>query len=113
VKREHIEISFRSKVVIITQLTMVAGTLDAKITPADAKKWATGNAKSWAVECHRVSREHVYKGVPADGPPPKLDQNYSRENRPVVEGQLGRGRIRMATVLNQALGGAASTKPIR
>jgi hypothetical protein len=55
----------------------------------------------------------MYKGVPVDGPPPKLDRLYVRKSRPIVERQLERGGIRLAYLLNQALAPGATTNPSR
>ncbi|MDB5358548.1 MAG: Nuclease [Phycisphaerales bacterium] len=44
--------------------------------------------------------DSVYAGVPADGPPPKLDQKYVEAAGPVIDRQLQRGGVRLATILN-------------
>lgn len=78
--------------------------LNQQITPERIQAWAKGTAEDWANESHRVAVEQVYKGVPADGDPPKLDAEYVRRAEPVVEEQLQRGGVRLATILNRALG---------
>ena len=57
----------------------------------------------WANEGHRVAVEHVYKDVPADGDPAKLDQAYADRAGPVIDLQLQKAGVRLAMVLNRAL----------
>jgi len=77
--------------------------LDAGIAADEAKEWAAGTPTDWANESLKVATESVYRDVPADGPPPKIDQNYIDDRRAVVEQQLQRAGVRLATVLNRAL----------
>jgi hypothetical protein len=80
-----------------------ADKLDAQIKSDNAKAWHEGTLEKWANESHAVARDTVYADVSADGPPPKLDQKYVDDARPVVEQQLQRGGVRLAGVPNRAL----------
>jgi hypothetical protein len=92
-----------------TRIADYADALDSHIKPDDANAWCEGTPEQWANESHVVAREHVYAGVPADGPPPKLDQKYVDDARPIVEQRQQRAGIRLTDVLNQALSGEVHT----
>ena len=49
-------------------------------------------------ESHGLAVASAYAGVPADGPPPKVDQKYGAG--PVIDRQLQRAGVRLATILN-------------
>jgi hypothetical protein len=85
------------------RLAAYADKLNAEITPEQAAEWAKGTAVDWANESHAVAVKVVYAGVPADGPPPKLDEKYVDAAGPVVDQQLERAGVRLATILNDAL----------
>lgn len=81
---------------------------DAPFPPCDSKtgierrgtELAKGTPTDWANESHAVAIASVYKDVPADGPPPKLDQKYVDASGAVIDLQLQRGGVRLATILN-------------
>jgi hypothetical protein len=81
-----------------------ADGLNARITASQAKAWAQGTALDWANESHQIAVEKVYKDVPAGGDPPKLDQAYVNRSADVVDQQLEKAGVRLAIVLNRALG---------
>jgi hypothetical protein len=72
-----------------------------------------GEAMSrWPAEaCVTPSSRDVYVGVPADGPPPKPDQKYVDEARPVVEQQLEKGGPRLGELdaLRELIEGEATS----
>jgi hypothetical protein len=72
-------------------------------TEAKVAGWSKGSAVEWANEAHKIAVEHAYGDVPADGPPPKIEQVFVDRSRAVVEQQLRRGGVRLAEVLNRAL----------
>jgi nuclease S1 len=80
----------------------LAEELNARITPADKKLWAKGTLEDWALESHRLARDVAYKRLPA-GSPPALGQAYLAAATPVVETQLEKAGIRLASILNQSL----------
>ena len=77
-----------------------ADELNAAITPEQATEWANGTSVDWANESHDLAVSAVYKGVPADGPPPKLDQAYVDAAGKVIDQQLQRAGVRLAATLN-------------
>lgn len=56
----------------------------------------------WAMESHDIARDHVYM-LPEDR---KLGEEYYRANVPVVDQQLAKAGVRLAKLLNEALGGS-------
>lgn len=60
-----------------------------------------GDVISWAMESHRVSRELVYHALPASL---EVDRDYVDLVRPALRLQLVRASVRLAAVLNHALG---------
>ncbi|MBI3462325.1 MAG: S1/P1 nuclease [Planctomycetes bacterium] len=80
-----------------------AAQLNSRINEEQVAQWAKGNSKAWALESHHAAVAHVYAGVPADGPPPRLGPEYVEKNQPVVEEQLSKAGIRLAELLNHAL----------
>jgi hypothetical protein len=79
----------------------VAAEMDKQIKPATAKQWSNGTPIDWANQSHVVAVRVVYAGVPADGPPPRLGEDYVKRAKPVVTEQLQRGGIRLAYILNK------------
>jgi len=77
-----------------------AEKLNAGIKPEQAAAWATGTTVDWANESHDLAISSAYKDVPADGPPPKLNQAYVDAAGKVIDVQLQRAGVRLATILN-------------
>lgn len=77
-----------------------ADKLNARITPEQAAEWSKGTSADWANESHALAVTVVYADVPADGPPPKLDQEYVKTAGTVIDRQLQRAGVRLATILN-------------
>jgi hypothetical protein len=76
--------------------------LNKAITPEQAAVWEKGTPVDWANESHDLAVTVAYKGVPVDGPPPKLDQKYLDAAGLVIDQQLQRGGVRLARILNEA-----------
>jgi hypothetical protein len=81
-----------------------ANTLNAKITKKELEEWSMGTPEDWANESHKIAVDVVYKDVPADGNPPKLDEDYVDKAGKVIDEQLERGGVRLAELLNRSLG---------
>ncbi len=77
-----------------------AEALDKKITDKQRQDWARGTPEQWANESHRLAVEDAYAGIPEDGPPPRIDDNYIQKNEKVVEEQLEKAGVRLAAALN-------------
>ncbi|MES2305522.1 MAG: S1/P1 nuclease [Gemmatimonadota bacterium] len=70
-------------------------------TRGDLRIIASGSITDWAMESHDVARDVVYNFVP---PSLVLDASYRSAVRPVLEDRLLRAGVRLAAVLNRALG---------
>ena len=88
--------------------TDLADRLSSRITEREAETWVRGNAANWAQESHDLARQFVYKMgdgrtdmPPADAGIIHLDEKYAERNAPVVEIQLMRGGVRLASMLNR------------
>jgi hypothetical protein len=84
----------------------VARTLERSITPRQVAIWSGGTTADWAKQSFDVSRTSVYGTLPApdaDGqyrlPAPYIDLATQ-----TVRQRLSRAGVRLATVLNRALG---------
>jgi len=67
--------------------------------------WRTrrGRPESWAWQAHGISRDVAYPNLPKDRPA-QVGDAYARAAKPYVEKQLRRAGLRVAAVLNRALG---------
>lgn len=65
---------------------------------ADANSVTSGTTIDWANESHQLAI-NIMRSVPANG---VLDDDYRRENLPVLDAQLGRAGLRLAETLNDA-----------
>lgn len=87
----------------------LAATLASRITPADEAAWEKGDSKSWARESFDVARTKVYTigskpGCAPDPSPVSLPPGYDQAARDIVALQLEKAGVRLAAVLNHALG---------
>ena len=82
--------------------------IDGKITSDMKKNWGVGDAKAWAWDAHVLAMEKGYKDsqgkvFSADkNTPAQIDDAYLNDRKVIVEGQLQRGGIRLAMILNDA-----------
>jgi hypothetical protein len=86
----------------------IADKLDARLAAADHAGWAQGTAKSWAMESFELARRDVYalpsvptclhRGFVA------LSPEYEARAQKDAATQLLKAGLRIATVLNEALG---------
>jgi hypothetical protein len=85
-----------------------ARSLEARISRAQRKAWQKGGAKSWALESYNLARNKVY--TIGSGPgcnqaaPIALPRSYGPQARSLVALQLSRAGVRLAWLLNHALG---------
>jgi nuclease S1 len=66
----------------------------------DTARLQAGGPADWAIESHDVAVAHVYP-LPADH---RIGEAYYQANRPVLDAQLAKAGLRLAAVLEQALG---------
>jgi hypothetical protein len=87
----------------------LAASLERQITPAEVRAWQVGDARSWARETYRVAKAKVYvigsrPGCDRDAAPIPLPAGYDAQSRQVAAVQLRKAGVRLALVLNRALG---------
>jgi len=80
-----------------------ATKLIGEITPQEIEDYKQGSTIDWANQSFRLAKSIVYADLPA-GDPIIIGDEYQKMAAPVVEMQLKRAGIRIATVLNQILG---------
>ena len=86
----------------------IADELDAGVTVALMNEWASGTARSWVMETFEIARRDTYalpsRPTCATGGAVALSEAYRAEARKVAATQLLKAAIRMASMLNRALG---------
>jgi hypothetical protein len=86
----------------------IAALLNTRISPSDAQLWAQGKPSDWALESFRLAKDDVYGRLPSPNARGKIrltDAYVAMANRDVAI-QLGRAGVRLALMLNRALGQA-------
>ena len=93
-----------------TDQNKVAAALIAKITSAEVKQWQKQTPRDWSLEAFDIARTDVYGKLPTPDSSGKykLPATYVSNAGSVVATQLSRAGVRLAKVLNDALGGSAS-----
>jgi hypothetical protein len=86
----------------------IADTLDAGVTVALMNEWTSGTARSWAMETFEVAQRAAY-ALPSrptcrTGGSVALSADYQTQAMKVAGMQLLKAAIRMASILNRALG---------
>lgn len=69
----------------------------------ERRRLRKGTLEDWAWEARDVSRNVAYAKLPA-ARPAVLGEDYFQLARPAVEGQIRRGGVRLARILNETLG---------
>lgn len=87
-----------------TRIADYAGELSKSITKEQARGWSAGEPVDWANETFGVAVKDVYPDFPKDAEDPKVDADDVKAKRPIIEKQLMRAGVRLATVLNRSLG---------
>jgi hypothetical protein len=85
----------------------VADKLIADTSPAELRNWSMGTPTDWAREAFGLARDHAYGelGAPnAQGAYALGEMTYGINAEAAVELQLSRAGVRLAVVLNRALG---------
>ena len=83
--------------------------LEAQITPGQRQAWASGESKAWALDSYGVAIAVAYTlntppGCASDTPPLELPADYEVKAQAAAELQLKKAAVRLAWVLNRALG---------
>jgi hypothetical protein len=87
----------------------VAEMLAHRITPENKAAWEKGDAEAWALEGFHIAQTAVYTlgskpGCGSDKSPISLPAGYDAAAREVASSQLEKAGVRLAAVLNRALG---------
>jgi hypothetical protein len=87
----------------------IAAKLDAKITPADIRAWSAGGPKDWARQSFAIAKRDAYdlpsRPTCAQGGSVTLSPSYQTTAEADAARQLSVAGVRLAYVLNGALGG--------
>ena len=78
-----------------------AAALNTRISKEQEQSWSRGTPASWANEGHELAVRVAYSGIPSDGAPPKITDEYLAAAQPVVETQLSKAGVRLANLLNR------------
>lgn len=84
-----------------TDVSLAGAIRDDLRRQRDPGRMARGDVLDWAMESHQLSRNLVYHALPASL---EVDQAYLDIVRPALRLQLLRASVRLAAVLNRALG---------
>jgi len=93
-----------------TDQNKVATALIAKISSAQVKQWQQQTPRDWSLEAFDIARTDVYGKLPTPDSTGKykLPATYVSNAGSVVATQLSRAGVRLAKVLNDALGSTAA-----
>ena len=91
----------------------VAAKLEPQITPEQQAAWSKGDAKTWALDTFLVGKNVAYTlNTPATcedgGGAMSLPPDYQARAKAAAEVQLEKAGVRLAAVLNKALGASPS-----
>jgi phosphohistidine phosphatase SixA len=78
-----------------------ADDLAGEITSQEKDEWSRGTTEEWALESHEAAVRTAY--VLPQGHIPRLRRPYQEQCEDVVERQLKKGGVRLASILNAAL----------
>ncbi len=87
-----------------------AAMLSGRITSSDKAAWEQGDPQSWALEGFDIAKNVVYTigsqpGCTRDRAPVSLPSGYDTKARDIAVVQLQKAGVRLAAILNGALGG--------
>lgn len=85
----------------------LANALADRITPIDARLWASTDPVVWADESYQIVEREVYQGLEPDGA--YIGQAYYDRHIATVERQLMKAGVRLALVLNERLDPSAGS----
>jgi len=85
----------------------IAKTLEADITPDEAKAWSAGPPEAWAEESYQAAKASAYtinspSGCASDVAPIPLSAAYQTQALQVAKQQIEKAGVRLAAVLNAA-----------
>jgi hypothetical protein len=80
-----------------------ANRLNQSISADDISQWSDGSLEDWANESHSQAVQMAYGKLPQSLDEDDLQGSYSGAAGPVIEMQIKKAGIRLATILNAAL----------
>jgi len=83
------------------ELTQIVGSIPASEISED---WSPEEVNNWTNESHELAKQHVY---PASM---KIDENYERQNWPLIQRRMSTAASRLALILNSVLNEEGSEK---
>jgi hypothetical protein len=91
----------------------LADQLRGQITSAEKTDWERGDPKNWAMESYGVAKSVTYTigappGCTSDATPLPLPAGYEDKAKVAAALQIERAGVRLALLLNRALGGSRS-----
>jgi hypothetical protein len=91
----------------------IANALIAAITPALQAQWSHGATADWAQEAYLLAKSEAYGKLPAPNADHSytLDAAYVSNAQQIVRLQLSRAGVRLAAVLQRAMGTASPPPP--
>jgi len=85
--------------------------VSASVSDLERRDWEKGTITEWIAESHRIAGDFVYPMLPVASSCPRkitgvveIGQTYYAQAAPLIETQIRRAGIRLARVLNEALG---------
>lgn len=89
----------------------LANDIIKNVIPKNTDAWTASKPEDWALESYDIAKNWIYPAYyAAKTKTPTIDQDYVDEMSPVVNEQLAKGGVRLAALLEQALG-SPTTKP--
>jgi hypothetical protein len=88
-----------------------AAMVSTPIAASNLAAWASGSIESWMPESNALARSVVYAGIPGFScgaqiaQPVEIGPGYYAAAAPVIERQIRKAGVRLAALLNEALGG--------
>ena len=81
----------------------LAAELERRITDQDRAAWVKGSIEDWVMEGHRVAQTGAYGDLGTENPA-LITAAYQKEAGRVIQIQLDKAGVRLAYLLNGALG---------
>ena len=84
----------------------IASDLIGHISDDQVRQWSQGTASDWAMESFKIAKDDAYSQLPEPNSKHvyRLSDDYMATATQDVAMQLSKGGVRLAFVLNQALG---------
>lgn len=91
---------------LLQEMLQREGARERLLRDAEPEEWqreSAGTPEDWVWDSHRLSRDVAYAALPPERPA-LLDDEYAERAYPVIEEQVRRAGLRLATLLERTLG---------